>query len=185
MLSDGRLIFGVGVGYLEPEFRALGIPFEHRGPVTDEYLAALRVIWSEARPSYRGRFVSFDGVQAHPQPTQRPGPPIVVGGHTEAAFRRAVEQGQGWYGFALDEAGAQRCLEGLRQAAARHERPAALGPLEISVTPRPTRGGEAMDRASAERFVALGVHRLILMPPRSLDAAGLERFVEKAARELR
>ena len=149
VLSGGRLIFGVGVGYLEPEFRALGIPFEHRGPVTDEYLAALRAIWSEARPSYRGRFVSFDGVQAHPQPAQRPGPPIVVGGHTEAAFRRAVEQGHGWYGFALDEAGAQRCLEGLRQAAARHERPAALGPLEISVTPRPTRGGEAMDRAGA------------------------------------
>lgn len=185
VLSGGRLIFGVGVGYLEPEFRALGIPFEHRGPVTDEYLAALRVIWSEARPSYRGRFVSFDGVQAHPHPAQRPGPPIVVGGHTVAAFRRAVEQGHGWYGFALDEGGAQRCLEGLRQAAARHERPAALGPLEISVTPRPTRGGEAMDRASAERFAALGVHRLILMPPRSLDAAGLERFAEKAARELR
>jgi hypothetical protein len=74
---------------------------------------------------------------------------------------------------------------GLRQAAARHARPAALGPLEISVTPRPTRGGEAMDGATAGRFAALGVHRLILMPPRSLDAAGLERFVEKAARELR
>ena len=143
------------------------------------------MIWSEARPAYRGRFVSFDGVQAHPRPTQQPGPPLVVGGHTGAAFRRAVEQGHGWYGFALDEAGVERCLEGLRQAAARHERPAALGALEISATPRPTRGGETMDRASAERFAALGVHRLILMPPRSLDAAGLERFVEKAARELR
>jgi probable F420-dependent oxidoreductase len=185
VLSAGRLIFGVGVGYLEPEFRALGVPFEHRGAMTDEYLGALRVIWSEPRPVYRGRFVTFEGVQAHPRPLQRPGPPIVIGGHTAAAFRRAVEQGHGWYGFALDEAGVQRCLEGLRQAAARHERPAALGPLEISVTPRPTRVGEAMDRASAERFAALGVHRLILMPPRSLDAAGLERFVEKAARELR
>ncbi|MGH7365194.1 MAG: LLM class F420-dependent oxidoreductase [Candidatus Rokuibacteriota bacterium] len=185
VVSSGRLIFGVGVGYLEPEFRALGIPFQSRGPMTDEYLAALRVIWSERRPAYRGRFVTFEGVQAHPRPVQQPGPPIVIGGHTEAAFRRAVEQGHGWYGFALDEAGAQRCLEGLRQAAARHERPAALGPLQISVTPRPTRGGEAMDRASAERFDALGVHRLILIPPRSVDAAGLERFVEKAARELR
>lgn len=185
VLSGGRLIFGVGVGYLEPEFRALGIPFERRGPVTDDYLAALRVIWSEARPAYRGRFVSFEGVQAHPQPVQQPGPPLVVGGHTAAAFQRAVEQGHGWYGFALDEAGAQRCLEGLRRAAAGLERPAALGALEISVTPRPTPAGEAIDRASAERFAALGVHRLILMPPRSLDAAGLARFVEKAARELR
>lgn len=185
VLSNGRLIFGVGVGYLEPEFRALGIPYGTRGAVTDEYLAAMRAIWSEPRPAYRGRHVSFEGVQAHPQPVQRPGPPIVIGGHTPAAFRRAVEQGQGWYGFALDEDGTRRCLDGLREAAARHARPTALGPLEISVTPRPTRGGEAMDRASAERFAALGVHRLILIPPRSLDGAGLERFVEKAGRELR
>ncbi|HEX7786255.1 MAG TPA: cupin domain-containing protein, partial [Methylomirabilota bacterium] len=108
-----------------------------------------------------------------------------LGYHTEAAFRRAVEQGHGWYGFALDEDGARRCLDGLRAAADRYARPAALGPLEISVTPRPTRGGEVMDRASADRFAALGVHRLIVMPPRSLDAAGIERFVEKTARELR
>jgi probable F420-dependent oxidoreductase len=185
VLSSGRLIFGVGVGYLEPEFRALGIPFASRGAVTDDYLAAMRAIWSERRPAYRGRFVSFDSVQAHPQPVQQPGPPLVIGGHTAAAFRRAVEQGHGWYGFALDEDGARRCLDGLREAAALHPRPAALGPLEISVTPRPTRGGEAMDRATAERFAALGVHRLILMPPRALDASGLERFVEKTAREVR
>jgi probable F420-dependent oxidoreductase len=182
VLSGGRLIVGIGVGYLEPEFRALGIPFEHRGRMTDEYLAALRAIWTEPRPAYRGRFVAFEGVQAHPRPAQPAGPPIVVGGHTAAAFRRAVEQGHGWYGFALDEAGVQRCLEGLRQAAARHPRPAALGPLEISVTPRPTRSGEAMDRATADRLAA---HRLVLMPPRALDAAGLERFVDKAGRELR
>ena len=129
--------------------------------------------------------MAFEGVQAHPQPVQRPGPPIVIGGHTPAAFRRAVEQGQGWYGFALDEDGVRRCLDGLREAAARYARPAGLGPLEISVTPRPTRGGEAMDRPTADRLAALGVHRLILMPPRSLEADGLARFVEKTARELR
>jgi probable F420-dependent oxidoreductase len=185
VLSNGRLIFGVGVGYLEPEFQALGIPFATRGAVTDDYLAAIRAIWTEPRPAHRGRFTAFASVQAHPQPTQKPLPPIVIGGHTDAAFRRAVEQGHGWYGFALDEDGARRCLDGLRAAAARYERPAALGPLEISVTPRPTRGGEAMDRASADRFAALGIHRLILIPPRSLDVTGLERFVEKTARELR
>jgi alkanesulfonate monooxygenase SsuD/methylene tetrahydromethanopterin reductase-like flavin-dependent oxidoreductase (luciferase family) len=173
------------VGYLEPEFQALGIPFATRGAVTDDYLAAIRAIWTEPRPTHRGRFTAFASVQAHPQPTQKPLPPIVIGGHTDAAFRRAVEQGHGWYGFALDEDGARRCLDGLRAAAARFERPATLGPLEISVTPRPTRGGEAMDRASADRFAALGIHRLILIPPRSLDVTGLERFVEKTARELR
>jgi len=66
VFSGGRLIFGVGVGYLEPEFRALGIPFETRGPMTDEYLAAMRTIWSQERPAYRGRFVAFDNVQAIP-----------------------------------------------------------------------------------------------------------------------
>ncbi len=185
VLSGGRLIFGVGVGYLEPEFRALGIPFESRGPMTDDYLAAMRAIWGQERPAHHGRFVSFENVQAHPQPVQRPHPPVVIGGHTPAAFRRAVEQGFGWYGFALDEAGVRRCLDGLREAAGRYARPAALGPLEISVTPRPTRGGAAMDRATADRFAALGVHRLVLLPPRSLDAEGVTRFVERASREIR
>src|SRR5499433_2346679 len=60
VLSNGRLIFGVGVGYLEPEFRALGLPFETRGQVIDEYLAAMRAIWSDRQPAYRGRHVAFE-----------------------------------------------------------------------------------------------------------------------------
>ena len=171
-MSNGRLIFGVGVGYLEPEFRALGAPFEERGRVTDEYLAAIRAIWTEAAPAYRGRFAAFERVQAHPQPVQKPTPPIVIGGHTKAAFRRAVQQGHGWYGFALDTAAATRCLEGLREAAAAVARPPELPPLEISVSPR-----GRIDRAAAQAFAALGVHRLVLIPPRSADAAGLEQFV--------
>jgi alkanesulfonate monooxygenase SsuD/methylene tetrahydromethanopterin reductase-like flavin-dependent oxidoreductase (luciferase family) len=166
------LIFGVGVGYLEPEFRALGAPFEERGRVTDEYLAAIRAIWTEAAPAYRGRFAAFERVQAHPQPVQKPTPPIVIGGHTKAAFRRAIQQGHGWYGFALDTAATTRCLEGLREAAASVTRPPELPPLEISVSPR-----GRIDRAAAHAFAALGVHRLVLIPPRSADAAGLEEFV--------
>ncbi len=120
VLSGGRLTFGIGVGYLEPEFRALGAPFEDRGAVTDEYLAAMRAIWGQAKPAYQGRFVSFAAVQAHPHPVQKPHPPIVVGGRTTMAFRRAVQQGNGWYGFALDLDGTRRALDGLRDAAARH-----------------------------------------------------------------
>ena len=169
VFSGGRLSSAWVSDTSSPSSGRSGSRSRTRGPMTDEYLAAMRTIWSQERPAYRGRFVAFESVQAHPQPVQRPGPPIVVGGHTPAAFRRAVEQGRGWYGFALDEAGVRRCLDGLRDAGSRYERPAALGPLEISVTPRPTRGGEAMDRPSADRFA--GARR----PPPHPHASALAR----------
>jgi len=112
-LSGGRLLFGVGVGYLEPEFRALGVPFKDRGARTEEYLAAIRAIWSEKKPAYHGRFVSFANIQAHPQRNIR----IVMGGHSPEAYRRAIEYAVGWYGFALNLEGTSRALEGLRDAA--------------------------------------------------------------------
>jgi probable F420-dependent oxidoreductase len=180
-LSNGRLIFGIGVGYLEPEFRALGAPYAERGAVTDDYLAAMRAIWSQAKPAYQGRFVSFADVQAHPQPVQRPHPPIVVGGRTAAAFRRAVQQGNGWYGFGLDVDATAQALASLRRAAEQHPRPAHLGPLEISITPG---RGTGVDLATAEKFAALGVHRLILMPSPRLDGAGLERYVDEVGTRL-
>ena len=179
VLSNGRLIFGVGVGYLEPEFRALGAPFEDRGRVTDEYLAAMRAIWSDAAPAFRGRFAAFERVQAHPQPVQRPTPPIVIGGRSRSAFRRAVEQGHGWFGWALDPAEVAQCLAGLREAAAGVTRPAHLPPLHISVSPR-----GRVDEAAAEAYAAAGVDRLILIPPRRADVAGLEEFVGSIGSEL-
>src|SRR5262249_47099001 len=98
-LCGGRLILGIGAGYLEPEMTAIGVPLAERGRRTDEYLAAMRSIWYDERPAYEGRFVSFAGVQAYPRPARTV--PIVVGGHTPAAHRRAVEQGHGWDGVAL------------------------------------------------------------------------------------
>ncbi|HET7341381.1 MAG TPA: LLM class F420-dependent oxidoreductase [Methylomirabilota bacterium] len=172
-LSSGRAIVGLGVGYLEAEFRALGAPWEQRGAVADEYLEAMLAIWTQARPAYRGRFVSFSGVQAHPQPAKRP--PIVIGGRTAPAFRRAVQRGDGWYGFALEPDGAAIALAGLREAAGVVRRPGELGPLEISVTPG---RGSAVDLGMAEKYAALGVHRLILMPPAALDGDGVVRYVE-------
>jgi probable F420-dependent oxidoreductase len=180
-LSGGRTIVGIGVGYLEPEFRALGAPFEHRGAVADDYLAAMRAIWSEERPAHRGRFVSFANVQAHPQPVQRPTPPIVIGGRTPAAFRRAVQSGHGWYGFALDTVATAAAVDALRRIGASTSRPASLGPLEISITPG---RGVAVDLATAEKFAGLGVHRLVLMPPRKLDGDGVVRFVEDVGARL-
>jgi len=164
VLSNGRLIFGVGIGYLKPEFDALGIPFEDKGPRTIEYLQAMRAIWSQPQPAYQGKFVSFCGVQALPRPVQQPHPPIVFGGMTSFAFRRAVSHGNGWYGFALELDGTKKCLAGLQEARQRSERPQELGELEISVGP-----SVRLDLDTVKRFVDLGVHRLILLPRRATD----------------
>jgi len=171
-LSSGRLIFGVGVGYLEPEFRALGIPFTDRGTRTDDYLAAMRAIWTQPKPAFHGRFISFEQVQAHPQRNI----PIVVGGHTPSAYRRAVEQGTGWYGFNLDLTWTARALAGIGEALQHSPRPQELGDLEISVTPPPRR---EIPLESAKHYADLGVHRLILMPPSNLDEAGLREYVAR------
>jgi probable F420-dependent oxidoreductase len=172
VLSGGRLIFGMGVGYLEPEFTALGVSLKDHGPRSDEYLGAMRAIWSEPRAAFSGRFVSFSGVDAYPKPIQRPMPELVVGGHTPAAYRRSVQQADGWYGFGLDLERTERALQGLREAAQQYERPSTLAALEVSVTP-----AGPIDRDMAERYAALGVHRLILRPPRGRDATAVETFV--------
>lgn len=164
VLSNGRLIFGVGIGYLRPEFDALGIPFEDKGARTIEYLHAMQAIWRQPQPAHRGRLFSFGGVQALPRPVQRPHPPIVFGGMTPFAFRRAVGHGNGWYGFALDLERTAQCLAGLREAAKRVERPRVLGDIEISVTP-----AVPLDRDTVRRFADLGVHRLIPAPRRASD----------------
>jgi probable F420-dependent oxidoreductase len=180
VLSGGRLIVGLGVGYLEPEFRALGAPFEQRGAVTDEYLAAMRAIWTQPKPAYKGRFASFANVQAHPQPAQQP-LPVVIGGRTAAAFRRVVQHGNGWYGFGLDVAKTKDAMDALRAASAAVARPAHLGSLEISITPG---RGVAVDAATCAQYAALGVHRLILMPSARLDTGGVERYVQTVGTEL-
>ena len=115
VLSNGRVIFGVGVGYLGPEFEALGVPMADRGQRTTEYIEAMRSIWNDERPAYEGSYVSFAGVNAFPRPVQRPGPPVVMGGHSKPAWRRAVTHSE-WYGFMLPEATATN-LAGLAIAA--------------------------------------------------------------------
>ena len=175
VVSAGRLIFGLGVGYLEPEFNALGVPFAERGPRTDEYIEAIQALWTQDEPAYTGRFVSFTGIQAYPHPVQKPHPPIVVGGMSNAAFRRATLRGNGWYGFALDLERTANCIESLVAAATAHGRPDALGELEITVTP-----SIALDRDTIRRFEDLGVHRIVsLMRGRSRER--ILAFVDELA----
>ena len=100
-LSKGRLLFGVGIGWLREELRALGIPPERRAQRTCEYLEAMRVLWTQDAPSFQGEFCAFPPVQSFPKPVQQPHPPIIFGGHTAPALRRAAEVGDGWLGFHL------------------------------------------------------------------------------------
>ena len=102
-----------------------------------------------------------------------------MGGHSPEAYRRAVEYAVGWYGYSLDLEWTARALEGLREAAQRYQRPAELGHLEISVTPR-----GPVNRERAEQFAALGVHRLILQFPPNATASELEAFVQRAGETL-
>ena len=166
VVSEGRLLLGIGAGYLHQEFAALGVPFQERGARTDEYVAAMRALWNDERPSFHGRFVQFDAIQAMPRPVQEGGPPIVVGGASDAALRRSVDYAQGWYGFALNVEQTAGVLERLR----------GLGGdgLEISVTPSVRLNAETL-----AQYAELGVHRLIALLPQD-EARALEAMAEMA-----
>lgn len=175
VISKGRLLFGLGAGYLEPEFSAMGIEFESRGPRTDEYIDAIRALWTEEHPAFQGPTVRFEGIDAQPRPVQSPHPPIHVGGHSAPAFRRAVRQGNGWYGFFVDHERGADYLAQLAEIEAKSGRDASLGRLEISITPMP---GATVD--DAKRFRDMGVDRLTLLPnTRSEDR--LLRWIDEIA----
>jgi probable F420-dependent oxidoreductase len=176
VLCGGRLIFGIGIGYLKPEFEAIGAPFDHKGPRSQEFLRAMIALWTMEKPEFRGRFVSFGGVNAMPRPVQKPHPEIVFGGHTKDAFSRAARLAKGWYGFALDLETTIRHVEDLKAACKEAGR--RFEELEISVTPR-----NRVDRDEARRFADAGVHRLILLH-RQNDGAGVLRFVGECERDL-
>jgi probable F420-dependent oxidoreductase len=174
VLSGGRLILGIGVAYLEPEMRAIGVPMEGRGARADEYLAAMRSLWEEETPSFSGRHVGFEGVDAHPRPVQRP-LPVVVGGHTRPAHRRAARAADGWYGFMV---GLRAMAEQRELMRAAIEESGRERPLHVSVTP-----ARRLDEENVRAYSELGVDRLIVAPPPGLSLEELIEFVEANAPE--
>ena len=177
VLSNGRLLFGVGVGYVEREFEVIGVPFAERGARVDEHIDAIRTLWTQNPPDFDGRFTRIHGVQQQPGPIQTPHPPVIIGGMSPAAYRRAIQRGDGWYGFAQAEEDTAASIEGLKAASGDT---GAFDRLDISVTPR-----GAMDAERLRRFEDLGVHRLNVMP----GAAGgsmdeLHRFIDDTANTL-
>jgi probable F420-dependent oxidoreductase len=147
LAGGGRVLLGIGVGWLAEEFATLGVPFEDRGPRTDDYVAAMRALWSQECASYRGPFVSFDHVFCRPLPPERR-IPIVVGGDTPAAARRAGRLGDGYF----PARGARpELFEEMRRAAVAAGRDP--GAIEITVSAPP-------DASEIEALARRGIARV-------------------------
>ena len=153
-LTGGRIDLGIGVGWLREEFDALGIPWERRGARTDEYVAAMRTLWSGDSVAFEGDFVSFSGVSSNPKPVDGT-VPIIVGGHTDAAARRAGRLGDGFWPGTGD---LDHLLDVMRRSADAHDRdPDAI---EVTWAGDLTTGDDPM--AAAEALAAKGVSRVLV-----------------------
>lgn len=166
-LSGGRLVLGVGAGWLEEEFDAIGVPFRQRGKRLDDHLAAMRALWSEGVSSYDGAFTSFDKVHCNPKPAAGH-IPIVIGGHSEAAARRAGRIGDGFFPGKGSPQQLDALFETMRSAA----RDADRDPAAIELT---TGGAAAFapDPVAALRELEeQGVSRVVI-PPLSFNPADI------------
>ncbi|BBZ34636.1 LLM class F420-dependent oxidoreductase [Mycolicibacterium confluentis] len=174
-LCGGRFTLGVGIGWSRDEFDALGVPFEGRAQRTQEYVAAMRTLWRDEPASFHGEFVNFDGIRVNPKP-RRGRVPVVLGGNSDAALRRVVEWGDGWYGYSLAdlEEVAERVslLRGLCREAHRD-----AGDLRLSVSlrhPSPNDVGRLAD---------IGVDELVLVGSPPADPLEAEAWVGDLARQ--
>ena len=143
VMSGGRLILGVGVGALEQELNALGARLAERGAIGDEAIAIMKELWTQEDPTYQGRYHSFSGMKFSPKPIQKPHIPLLVGGNSPAAIRRAARHGNGWHPTALPPAELTRKIEYLREQAAATGRDPSEVPVSIRLDmdiPRGTRG---------------------------------------------
>ena len=174
VLSGGRAILGVGVGWLKEEFDIIGVPFDERAARTDEAISALRALWTQDSPGYHGRFFDFEGAKSYPHPVQPGGVPIVVGGHSPAAARRAGRLGDGFFPARGDPDELRALVGEMRTAASA----AGRDPDEIELT---FGGAKDLDRARA--LASLGASRLTIAPP-AFDPVGLREGLERYAAEV-
>jgi probable F420-dependent oxidoreductase len=173
VVSNGRAEVGVGAGWLVTEWEAVGFDPRSRGRRLDEAIEVCRRLWTEEVVEHHGEFYDFPPVMFEPKPVQRPHPPVVVGGESERALRRAARLGDGWIGMSHDPDSVATQVAKLRryeQEAGRADRP-----LEITVM------GEVTRRSDLERWEEAGVDRLIVAPwrrsPEAVD--GLRRFADE------
>ena len=148
VLSNGRLTFGIGAGWMKEEFEALGVPpFAERGAVTDEYLMACRELWTKDNPHFAGKYVKFANVLFEPKPVQKPHPPIWVGGESGPALRRTARLGDGWYPIGTNP---QHRLDSMKRFQAgverlrRLTREAGRDPAKVALAYRVTSWGKSL-----------------------------------------
>ena len=163
-LSRGRLMLGIGVGWLEEEFDCIGVPFAERAARTDEYVEALRTLWRDPEPTFSGTYTQFERAKSYPKPAQGT-IPIVVGGHTKPAARRAGRLGDGFFPARTSPEELTTLLDEMNRAA----KDAGRDGDAIEVT-----AGGAMDPDGIKRFADLGVERIVI-PPLGFDLETLKQ----------
>jgi probable F420-dependent oxidoreductase len=170
VLSHGRVILGIGVGWLEEEFQALGIPFGERAARTAEAVRAMRSLWRDEAAPFHGKYYRWEAVESHPKPIQKPGVPIVVGGHTEMAARRAARYGDGFFPGVAEDEKLKWLLGVMRDECQKIGR----DPKTIEVT-----SGRAVPTVdSVKELTDLGVSRFMVPPP-AFDPVGITEGLER------
>jgi probable F420-dependent oxidoreductase len=180
-LSNGRLMLGLGVGWLREEFDAIGVPFDDRGPRADEYIDAMTAAWTGEQVNFKGQFVDWHDFRMLPTPVQQPRVPIIVGGTSAPAIRRVVARGDGWYVIHRDLDHFKELMGKLHAECDRQGR----DPKELEITAYWNYTREGLEGAAA--YKEAGVQRLLvntaaLRMGKPLDA--IERFAEEALSQL-
>jgi probable F420-dependent oxidoreductase len=177
----GRLILGVGIGWQKEESEACGFPFTDRGRRTDEFIGAMRALWTEREATFHGDWIDFDRLYCHPKPARPGGPPIIIGGHSPAAARRAGRLGEGMFALVGDPAGAASIRAEMDAAASEAGRDPAELELTVGRPPdvRAVQPSEVLDEVLAYRDA--GADRLILFRLFDTDADELIRELESFA----
>jgi probable F420-dependent oxidoreductase len=183
VLSQGRLLFGIGIGWLEDEFNAVGMSFQDRAARTREAIAMMKTLWAEETPQFSGKFHSFPPLGFSPKPAQKPHPPIIFGGESRPALRRVAELGDGWFGFRYTPESVKPQLALLKELTEKAGRD--FSKLEITIAPQP---GLELTLDVVKQFADAGVHRLMTFAPgfipRSKFDTELYPQMEKFAKEI-
>jgi probable F420-dependent oxidoreductase len=161
VVSNGRLILGVGAGWMGEEFRALGVPFDDRGPRTSEYIELYKALWTEENPSFHGKFWDVENIGFAPKGVQKPHPPIWVGGHGKPALRRAGRLADAWHAIGLPAEVVKRDYEEVL----RHAKEAGRDPASVGLTMRTrVRLDDDVQPAidTLKSYAAIGVSHVVL-----------------------